>query len=67
MSNQHVSYTVDTVSALAIVGAFAGLLPPLAALGALIWYTIQIWESKTVQGWITKRRHHRAKRRHISS
>lgn len=41
--------SVDLMSASAIVATFAGLLPPLAGLAGLIWYLVQIWESKTVQ------------------
>jgi len=37
-----------------------GMLPALAGLAGLIWYAIQIWESKTVQKrvrlWRNKRR-----------
>lgn len=43
----------------AVLGSIAGILPPLAALAAAIWYAIQIWESKTVQGW--RARWHRGK------
>lgn len=47
--NRLFSHGVDALSASAIVASFAGLLPPLAGLAGLIWYAIQIWESKTVQ------------------
>lgn len=46
-------------SAIAIVGALIGWLPSIAALVGIIWYGLQIWESKTVQtlmwklGWIS--------------
>lgn len=40
------------VSLAAIVGTIVGWLPPLAALAAIIWYVIQIHESKTIQKWI---------------
>lgn len=40
---------MDALSAAAILGALAQWLPPLAACGGVIWYAIQIWESKTVQ------------------
>lgn len=56
------SWTADGVSAAAIVGAISGILPPLAALGGVIWYAIQIWESKTVQKHV---RRLRARRRAI--
>lgn len=49
--------SADVISAIAIVGTFAGLLPPMAALAAVIWYTVQIWESDTVQTFVRGRRH----------
>lgn len=51
----------------AIVGTFTGLLPPLAALMAMVWYAIQIVESETFQHWLHKkkvRRRHRRIKRH---
>lgn len=51
-----VTHTVDTAAAAAIVGAFAQLLPPIAALFACAWYAVQIYESKTVQDWLARRR-----------
>lgn len=44
--------SIDFISAAAILGAFANILPPLAGLAGLVWYGIQIYESKTVQKWI---------------
>lgn len=53
MSDQRgLIHLVDALSAVAIIGTLANLLPPLAALAGLIWYVVQIWESKTVQGWV---------------
>lgn len=42
----------DIISGAAIAGAMMQWLPPFAALGGVIWYAIQIWESKTVQKWV---------------
>lgn len=53
----------DVVSALAILGTLSGMLPPLAALGALTWYVIQVYESDTVQSWIKGHRHVMRRRR----
>lgn len=51
--SQHVTAVVgNAISAAAILASFQGWLPPLAALAALIWYVVQVWESDTVQGWI---------------
>lgn len=52
--------SMDAVSAAAILGALAQWLPPLAALGGVIWYALQIWESKTMQKHV---RLHRMKAR----
>lgn len=45
----------SAISTLAILGAFIGWLPYVAALAALIWYIIQIWESRTIQEWYIRR------------
>ena len=46
----------DVISAGAIIGTIIGYLPYVAAFAGLVWYLIQIWESKTVQGWWCNRR-----------
>lgn len=61
------THTADTVSALAIIGTFAGFLPPLAALCAAVWYCVQVWESKTVQKWLRKRHIKRVRKNRIDS
>lgn len=38
-----------------IAGTILGLLPPLAALAAVIWYLVQIYESKTYRDWRDER------------
>lgn len=66
--NRAINHSVDGLSAAAIVGAFMGYLPALAGLAGLIWYAIQIWESKTVQKWVRVRRSKaRRKRREQAS
>lgn len=55
MQPRAILHLVDSVSAVAIVGTLAGYLPPLAALAAIVWYTVQIWESKTVQAWVHRK------------
>lgn len=55
-----VRYTADGISGIAIVGTLLGYLPSIAALAGIIWYGVQIYESKTVQKgirrWRLKRR-----------
>jgi len=43
-------------SAAAIIGAFLGWAPAIAALIAGIWYCVQIYESRTVQRYMAGRR-----------
>jgi len=56
MSNPTLNYAADGVAAGTIVMAFVGILPGIAALLAAIWYLVQIYESKTVQSWLDRRR-----------
>ena len=49
------SWVADTLSAGAIVATIAGYLPFIAAVAGLLWYLIQIWESRTVQHWMRNR------------
>lgn len=56
LTHKAVLYTVDAISASAILATLAGFLPPLAAIAGIIWYGIQIYESKTVQAWVNKRK-----------
>jgi len=46
----------DGITALAVLGTLVGYLPPLAALATLIWTSIRIWETDTVQRVVAKLR-----------
>ena len=48
------SFIVSMVAT--VLGALAELLPPLAALATLIWSIIRIYETKTVQSIINKKK-----------
>jgi hypothetical protein len=48
----HVANTITTAT---VGGTLLGWLPPIAALFAIVWYALQIWESRTVQGWLSRR------------
>lgn len=55
MNPKHFAYIGDTASVGIIMATIAGWLPPLAALFALVYTCIQIWESKTVTKWRQRR------------
>jgi hypothetical protein len=46
----------NVISIGAIIGAIFGVVPFIAALVALVWYLIQIFESATAQRWMAGRR-----------
>lgn len=50
MSGKHV---LDWLSVGTVIGTIAGWLPPLAALFAIVWSIIQIYESKTFKRFMT--------------
>lgn len=54
--NDFVHWLGHVLSGAAVVGAFVGLLPPIAALVGVVYYSIQIYESQTVQQWKATRR-----------
>lgn len=62
MDAQHtsvVTWIANIVSGVTIISALTAIIPPVAAIVAVIWYVIQIKESTTYQGWLAKRRHTR--------
>ncbi len=46
----------DSIAVAGIVMSLMGWLPPMAALVAVIWYAIQIYESRTLQAMLNKSR-----------
>lgn len=48
-------HVVDGLSVATVLGALTQWLPPLAALFTIIWTAIRIWETKTVQGWVSRK------------
>lgn len=50
------SWTGHIVSLFAIGGSLFGLIPAIAAILAVVWYGLEIWENKTVQRMIRARR-----------
>lgn len=53
MTFEDMTPAVHAVATGSILGAVLGWLPPIASVLALIWYSIEIYESKTFQRAIT--------------
>jgi chromate transport protein ChrA len=47
--------TGDAVSIVTVVGTLAQVLPSIAALLTIVWTTLRIIETDTVQGWLGKK------------
>lgn len=47
MLTNGVTHTISFGGAIAILGTIVGILPPIAAALAIVWYVFQIYESKT--------------------
>ena len=52
--DETVKYFIDGLSFLTVVGTLAEALPAIAATFTIVWTAIRIWETKTVQGWLSK-------------
>lgn len=52
--NEEAKAALDAVAVSGTVATMAGWLPPLASALTIIWLSIRIWESDTVQGWTRK-------------
>lgn len=53
-ASEQAKHVVDAVSIAGVVATLAGWLPALAALFSIVWTVIRIYETRTVQKWITK-------------
>ena len=49
-------HVVDGLSVTTVLGALVGLLPSIAALFTIVWTALRIYESPTIQGWLTKQK-----------
>jgi hypothetical protein len=54
--DETVKYVIDGVSFLTVVGTLAEMLPAVAALFTIVWTAIRIWETKTVQQLINRKK-----------
>lgn len=54
-NHDYIAWLGNSASLAAIAGTIMGLLPPLAALAAIAWYLLQMYESKTYRDWRDER------------
>jgi hypothetical protein len=56
--DQPTKTAVDIASTVTVLGTVMNLLPAIAALWTIIWTTIRIYETKTVQDLLKKLKKH---------
>ena len=58
MNEQHetIKHVVDALSIITVLGTLADMLPSVAAVFTIVWTSIRIWETNTVQNWVKKLR-----------
>ena len=49
-------HVIDGASVVTVLGTMAQVLPPLAALFTIVWTCIRIYETKTVQRLLGKKK-----------
>ena len=56
---------IDTLSFATVLGTISAILPPLSALFTIIWVSIRIWETDTVQELAGRKRRRDEKGRFV--
>lgn len=56
---------IDTLSFATVLGTISAILPPLSALFTIVWVSIRIWETDTVQELTGRKRRRDEKGRFI--
>jgi len=53
--DETIKYITDAASFLTVIGTLTNVLPHAAALFTIIWTSIRIYETDTVQRWLGKK------------
>jgi hypothetical protein len=53
--DETIKYITDAASILTVIGTLTNVLPHAAALFTIIWTSIRIYETDTVQRWLGKK------------
>jgi hypothetical protein len=54
--DETVKYVIDGLSIITVIGTLADMLPAIAAIFTIVWTAIRIWETKTVQNLLGKKK-----------
>ena len=53
-TTEGVKHVADGLSVVTVIGTLAEILPAVAALFTIVWTGFRIYETQTVQGWLSK-------------
>jgi hypothetical protein len=53
--DETLKHVADAASVLTVIGTLTNVLPHAAALFTIIWTSIRIYETDTVQRWLNKK------------
>ena len=56
MDSEPIKTVMDVAATGTAFGALLGLLPPIAALLSILYTLVRLWETKTVQRFVKRRR-----------
>jgi hypothetical protein len=56
MTTEATKQAVDAVSVVTVVGTLADVLPAIAALFTIIWTGFRIYELRTIQDWLKRKK-----------
>jgi len=56
MTTETTKQAVDAVSVVTVIGTLADVLPAIAALFTIIWTGFRIYELRTVQDWLKRKK-----------
>ena len=59
--DESTKHAVDAASVFTAVGSILAWLPAIAALFTIVWTGIRIYETKTVQTWVKRRKENASK------
>ena len=56
MTTEATKHAVDALSVATVIGTLADILPAVAALFTIIWTGFRIYELRTIQDWLNRRK-----------
>jgi len=56
MTTEATKHSVDALSVATVIGTLAEILPAIAALFTIVWTSFRIYETKTVQSWLKRKK-----------